>query len=88
MRYLTPLFVFALAFAQPLGAQERPLPYKLIISWYQSNLIVIDYPTKVRCEAAAKAVNDEVERKIAEVSISTGAVPVIKGPNGAFCIPG
>lgn len=65
-------------------------PYKLVISWYQSNLTVLDYPTKGRCEAAASAVNDEVVRRFVEnlKKLPPGSVPVGTTPNGAFCIPG
>jgi hypothetical protein len=60
----------------------------LIISWYQSNLPVIDYPSKERCEAAAKVINDQVAAKVQEVVAATGARLVASGPNQAFCIPG
>ena len=82
------LGIFALAAALPVTAQEPWLPHKLVIVWYQSNLTVIDYPSKARCEAAAKAVNEQVARKVQEVVAATGARPVITGPNEAFCIPG
>lgn len=73
----------------PPAALAQASPYKLIITWYQSNLTVIDYPTKERCEAAAKAIKAEVERQLVEsAAVRPGSTLVSKGPNGAFCIPG
>lgn len=84
------LIVFTIAAAVPTAALAQPTPYKLIISWYQSNLTVVDYPSKVRCEAAANALNDEVARRLAESDSAApaGTVRIGTGPNGAFCIPG
>ena len=86
MRWLAVIIALAL----PASAQAQSAPYKLIISWYQSNLTVIDYPSKDRCEAAARAVNAEVARKLAEsdAAAPAGSIRVGIGPNGAFCIPG
>lgn len=74
----------------PAPVYAQSAPYKLVISWYQSNLTVVEYPSKARCEAAARALNEEVDRRTAETlaSMPAGSVPVGKSPNGAFCIPG
>ena len=74
----------------PSVALAQAAPYKLVISWYQSNLTVIDYPTRDRCLAAARAVNAEVERKQAEsdAKAPAGSVRIGTSPNFAFCIPG
>ncbi|WP_324741611.1 hypothetical protein U8326_00090 [Tsuneonella sp. CC-YZS046] len=85
------LFAGVLLSVAPLGAAAfaQTTPYKLIITWYQSNLTVIDYPTKERCEAAAKAITVEVERQLAESNaLAPNTILLSKGPNGAFCIPG
>ena len=65
-------------------------PYKLVITWYQSDLAVIDYPSRARCEKAKRAVEDEVARRKAESEATAppGSVVIGKSPNGAFCIPG
>lgn len=87
--------VALLAFAATLtvipdAALAQAAPFKLVISWYQSDLTVIDYPTKDRCDAAARAVNAEIARRLAEADAQAppGSVRVGTGPNGAFCIPG
>lgn len=84
-------FVLAVVLvAFPTATFAQVAPHKLIISWYQSNLIVVDYPSKERCEAAAMAVNAEVARRLAESDARApqGSVRISTGPNGAFCIPG
>ena len=66
-------------------------PAKLIVTWYQSNVTVIDYATAARCEAGRKAVQMEADRRsqqaIAEARSSGGQI-IGSSPNGAFCIPG
>jgi hypothetical protein len=85
--------VFLAAVAAP-AAERGPWdnysgPYKLVISWYQSDLTIIDYPSRARCEAAAKAVSDEVTRRSAEADAKfPGGTKIGTSPNGAFCIPG
>lgn len=75
-------------FSTPAFAQAAP--YKLVIVWYQSSLTVIDYPSAARCEAARKAVMDEVKRRNeqADAEMPPGAVRIGRSPNSAFCIPG
>jgi hypothetical protein len=65
-------------------------PYKLIITWYQSNVTVIDYPNSARCEKAKLAVEAEVARRNREAAekMPQGGVIIGASPNGAFCIPG
>lgn len=76
--------------ALPQGAMAQALPYKLVISWYQSNLTVIDYPSKARCEAAAQVINDGVALRsaIAESKLPPGTIKIGESVNLAFCIPG
>ena len=80
----------AMLAALPSAALAQGSPYKLIVSWYQSNLTVIDYPNKERCETAAKAVNTEVARRVAlsDAQAPPGSIRLGGSPNGAFCIPG
>lgn len=79
--------LIGLTICTPLVAQN--VPYKLVIRWYQSDLTVIDYPTKARCEAARTAVLDEIVRLQMETQKTyPGATPVGPSFNGAFCIPG
>lgn len=84
------LFLAFVALATPTVAVAQAGPAKLVISWYQSNLTVIDYPSKERCEAAARAVNAEVARRLAEndALAPPGSIRLGGSPNGAFCIPG
>lgn len=78
----------ALTAAVPAFAQAGP--YKLIITWYQSNLTVIDYPSLARCEQARRAVEAEIERRAAtsQAALPPGSITIGLSPNGAFCIPG
>ena len=71
-------------------AMAETIPYKLIITWYQSNVVVIDYPSAVRCAAARDAVLAEVARREAESAAqrTSNVTAVGASPNGAFCIPG
>ena len=76
------------ALAQPAG------PYKLVIAWGngQTQPLVIDNPSQVRCEAAVRAVEREAKRRedwaanrpSPQGSITIGGPVVIY----AFCIPG
>lgn len=72
------------------AAAGQPTPYKLVIVWHQSNLTVIDYPNLPRCEAARKAVTEEIRRRNeqADADAPPGAIRIGRSPNGAFCIPG
>lgn len=74
----------------PTSAHAQSSQYKLITAWYQSNLTVIDYPSKDRCEAAARAVNAETARWLAESDALAppGSIRISNGANTAFCIPG
>jgi hypothetical protein len=79
-----------IALALAIAAQAQVGPYKLVITWYQSDLTVIDYPSSARCEVARRAVEAEVARRQREglAGQPPGTVIVGKSPNGAFCIPG
>lgn len=80
-----------MALLQASSASAQSMPYKLIITWHQSNITVIDYPSAARCEAARLAVLAEVERRGAESRANAERIggQIIGGtPNGAFCIPG
>ena len=79
MRYL--LAIAALAFTSPAGAQADG-PYKLIITWYQSGIVAIDYPSRARCERARLAVAERMRAK----AVASG-LPAESG-DVAFCIPG
>jgi hypothetical protein len=76
--------------ALPTAALAQSEPYKLIITWYQSSNLEIDYPSLARCERAKMAVEREVDRRRREQesSMPPGSVTIGKSPNGAFCIPG
>lgn len=65
-------------------------PFKLVITWYQSDLTIIDYPSRARCEIAKRAVEDEIAQREAEAAAArpAGTIIISKSPNGAFCIPG
>ena len=84
MLYVSALLLPAAASAQASG------PYKLVITWYQSNITVIDYPSQARCEAARRAVEAEIERRksASAASLPAGSITIGSSPNGAFCIPG
>ena len=82
------LAIVVLAASIPAAANAQATPYKLIISWFQADLTVIDYQSKARCESAAKAVNEEVARRTAaEDAMAPGSSRIGISPNGAFCIP-
>ena len=86
MKALIPLMLVAVS--APALAQTGP--YKLVITWYQSSLTVIDYPSATRCEAARRAVIEEAKRRSdqADADAPAGSIKVGRSPNGAFCIPG
>jgi histidinol phosphatase-like enzyme len=74
--------------AAPASAQS--VPFKLVISWNQGGLAVVDYPNAARCEQARRAVMAQVERQQNETlaRLPPGSQLVSPGSNGAFCIPG
>ncbi len=78
-----------LALTTPALAQEPASgPYKLVITWFQNDIVVIDYPSLARCERAQAAVIRSIldrNRRAAEA----GAVrmPSVSAEI-AFCIPG
>ena len=84
------LMIALLAVAVTTSAQAQALPYKLVITWNQSGIVVVDYPSASRCEQARRAVEDEVQRKVRETlaSLPEGSKVIGKPTNGAFCIPG
>ena len=90
------LRVLALAaLASASGAAAQPVgPYKLVIAWGngQTPPVVIDYPSQVRCEAAARAVEREARRREewAESRPRPPGTITMGGPVVfyAFCIPG
>lgn len=74
----------------PSAALAQTGPYKLIITWPQSDITVIDYPSQSRCERGRKAVEAEAARILRE-SLATmphGRQVASRSPYGAFCIPG
>lgn len=73
--------LLALVLAAPATAQSDG-PYKLIITWYQSGIIAIDYPSKARCERA----RDAVLERSRERAVKQGLPP--ESGDIAFCIPG
>lgn len=78
-----PSFVAALALlgiSAPTAAQSDG-PYKLVITWYQS-VVVIDYPSLARCERAKQVL---IERARAR-AVATGLPP--ESGDIAQCIPG
>lgn len=52
--------------------------YKLIVTWYQAGIAVIDYPSKERCEAARLALKRELDAR----------EPGGAGHDIGICIPG
>lgn len=65
----------------PVAAQSDG-PYKLIITWFQSGIVVIDYPSKARCERASQAVLERMMEKAKRAGLPQ------EGGDIAFCIPG
>lgn len=64
-------------------------PAKLVITWYQSGLIAIDYPNQTRCEQARTFVEAEVRRRSQanQAEMPQGSVTLGVPAKGAFCIP-
>ncbi len=87
MRMLAGTLIFA---TFPTAALSQPIPHKLVITWYQSGIAVIDYSSAARCEQARKAVEAEVERRAREnlAALPPGSRQIGIPANGAFCIPG
>lgn len=56
-------------------------PYKLVVTYYQT-IVVTDYPSLARCEAAAKVVNQRMMAKATAAGLPAASGEV------AFCIPG
>lgn len=73
--------VMALAVSAPASAQYDG-PYKLIITWYQSGIIAIDYPNKQRCERAREAVLATMRERALKARLPPESGEI------AFCIPG
>ena len=63
-------------------------PAKLIVTWYQSGVTVINYPSQGRCEEARKVIDAEVQRRVKESAANPNFLPIGPSANGAFCIPG
>jgi Skp family chaperone for outer membrane proteins len=76
--------------ATPAVTFAQSAPFKLVITWVDAGVVVVDYPSAARCDAARKAVQAEVDRRSRESAqaLPPGAIVVGKSPNGAFCIPG
>lgn len=83
--------VAALLIPASVGAQAGP--YKLVLTWSQNAITVVDYPSAARCEQARRAVEAERDRRIEEVkrrpppvqgAITIGQPTTVYG----FCIPG
>lgn len=80
----------ALAIASPAQAQQAA-PYKLIITWAQGGVAVVDYPSANRCEKGRSAVEQEAERRASQAPRQLpGGGMIIGSPwvAYAFCIPG
>lgn len=94
------IILMALATVSFMGgassAQAQQAPFKLVLTWAQGGLTVVDYPNAARCRAAQMAVEAEADRRRAEVAenaarrqretgeITIGSPWVVN----AFCIPG
>lgn len=76
------LVATALSLALPAAVHAQVSPYKLIITWYQSGIIAIDYPNKARCERAREAVLERTRER----TLKAGLPP--ESGDIAFCIPG
>lgn len=61
---------------------ETTIPYKLIITWYQSGIVSVDYPNKQRCEQAAKDVYNRMSKRAKEIGLPPESGDI------AFCISG
>lgn len=83
------LVALAMAQAQTGPWTKYQGPFKLVITWNQS-ITVVDYPSFVRCDAARKAVEAEVQQRAREnlAAMPEGTRVVGRSTNGAFCIPG
>lgn len=57
-------------------------PYKLVITWYQSGIVVTDYPNRARCEQGRQAVLERAAARAAKAGLPTESGDI------AFCIPG
>jgi len=83
------LAALALLFAAPAAqAQERGPsdnysgPYKLVITWYQSGIVVTDYPNRARCEKGREAVVERARERATKAGLPPESADI------AFCIPG
>lgn len=88
MQIVTPTMITFL-FMTAVAAQQ-PGPFKLVITWNQAGIAVVDYPDAGRCERARRAVEAEVQRRMREslASMPQGSRIIGTPANGAFCIPG
>ncbi len=57
-------------------------PYKLVITWYQGGIVVVDYPNRTRCERAKMVVLEREIAKAARIGLPPESADI------AFCIPG
>ena len=85
------LALFALALvAAPAYAQGGG--YKLVLSWAQGGITVIDYPNSARCDAARKAVEADAKRRFDEgqARAAREGTVMVGSPWTlyALCIPG
>lgn len=88
-----------IALLAALMAQAEPGPWvkyqqgpqKLVVTWAQGGVTVIDYPNWDRCQRAREAVESEARRRIeaSRQNAAPGAL-VVGSPwlVYAFCIPG
>jgi hypothetical protein len=57
-------------------------PTKLVITWYQSGIVAIDYPNRARCEAARAVVLARGRERARQIGMP------LESADNAFCIPG
>lgn len=86
---------FERAWANPFDAfDDHPEPFagtaKLVITWHQSDITLVDYQSQSRCEQARSYVMAEVRKRAqqSQADAPVGTVIIGRSPNGAFCIPG
>lgn len=86
----TLLAVVALLASAPSYGQSAST--KLILTWSQGGIVVVDYPSAARCEQARQAIEAERERRVAEAERSAArrGGTLVGAPWAVYgiCIPG
>lgn len=75
------MWLVAIAFAAA-AAPAADSPYKLVVTWYQSGITAIDYPSRARCERAREALLGWLVARAARAGLPAESAEV------AVCIPG